>query len=375
MWGGTAISFLFILFRVYVRMKAFHKFYADDFFVLLSWLLLLATAIIWQFVSSGLYQMLAVESGHLFPLPATFSTDSEKYLRSSVPIIAFFYTGLWSVKLSFLLFFRRLGNKVRGQKLHWWIVTGFTVATWCTCIGSIQYNCLVPSFEKIVRNCRGLGVANFQSITVKFNCAMDVLTDAMGEKTICGWLLSIAHSVSVISIPITMLVKVRINMRQKLALAAIFSLVVITMVFAIVRVATQDSLTVQPEQTWLYMWGGIENTVGMLQSLLQSPILTATAPKAIIIVCLASFRSIFIRQEPHSNNLKQYITPRERLLPGSRALHKSQPTGRSSLHSGTTTINHSKVNGSSEENIVPPKGIAVRHDLHTNSEAPMYTSL
>lgn len=185
MWGGTAISFLFLLFRVYVRMKAFHRFYADDFLVLLSWLLLLATAILWQFVSSDLYQALAVESGYLFPPPATFIADSEKYLRSFVPIIVFFYTGLWSVKLSFLLFFRRLGNKVRGQKLHWWIVTGFTVATWCTCIGTIQYNCLVWSLEKIVLNCTGLGAVNFENIIVKFNCAMDVLTDAMGEMTIC----------------------------------------------------------------------------------------------------------------------------------------------------------------------------------------------
>lgn len=159
------------------------------------------------------------------------------------------------------------------------------------------------------------------------------------------------------SIPIAMLVKVRINMRQKLALAVIFSLVVITMVFAIVRVATLDSLTERPEQTWMYMWSGIENTV------------------AIIIVCLTSYRSIFTRQELPSHNLKQDITPRERLLPGSRAFQKSQATGLSSLHLGTTTINHSKGNGSSEENIVPPKGIVVRHDLHTSSEAPMYTSL
>lgn len=164
-------------------------------------------------------------------------------------------------------------------------------------------------------------------------------------------------------------------MRQKLALAVIFSLVVITMVFAIVRVATLDSLTERPEQTWMYMWSGIENTVGMLQSLLRSPILTAIALKAIIIVCLTSYRSIFTRQELPSHNLKQDITPRERLLPGSRAFQKSQATGLSSLHLGTTTINHSKGNGSSEENIVPPKGIVVRHDLHTSSEAPMYTSL
>lgn len=161
-------------------MKAFRRLYADDFLVLFSWLLLLATAIIWQCVSNDLYQMLAVNSGHLSPPPATFNTDSERYLKSSLPIIIFFYTGLWSVKLSFLLFFRRLGNKVRGQKLHWWIVTGFTLVTWCTCIGTIQYDCLVLPFTKIVLSCSGLGAIKFQRITLKFNCAIDVFTDAMG---------------------------------------------------------------------------------------------------------------------------------------------------------------------------------------------------
>lgn len=183
--GGTAISLLFILFRVYVRMKAFHRFYADDVFVLLSWLLLLATAIMWQFVSQYWYQIQEVASGHLYPPPATYIADSERYLRMSVPIIAFFYTGLWSVKLSFLLFFRRLGNKVRGQKLHCWIVTAFTLATWCTCIATIHYNCLVSPFMKIRVSCSGFGAIKFQRITLKFNCAMDVLTDALGEMTIC----------------------------------------------------------------------------------------------------------------------------------------------------------------------------------------------
>lgn len=69
------------------------------------------------------------------------------------------------------------------------------------------------------------------------------------------------------SIPIAMLSKMRINIRQKLALAAIFSLAAVTMIFAIVRVVTLDSLTVQPEESWMYMWSGVENTVGMPQSL------------------------------------------------------------------------------------------------------------
>ena len=58
-----------------------------------------------------------------------------------------------------------------------------------------------------------------------------------------------------------MLYKVRINIHQKIALAGIFSLVIITIVFTIVRITTLNSLSHQPEQSWLYMWSAIENSV------------------------------------------------------------------------------------------------------------------
>ena len=58
-----------------------------------------------------------------------------------------------------------------------------------------------------------------------------------------------------------MLWKVQISLRQKLGLAAIFSITVIIMIFAIIRVVLVSSLSQQPDQTWLYMWSAIEQTV------------------------------------------------------------------------------------------------------------------
>ena len=43
-------------------------------------------------------------------------------------------TALWLVKFSFLLFFRKLGNHVRRQKILWWAVLGFTSASYVVCI-------------------------------------------------------------------------------------------------------------------------------------------------------------------------------------------------------------------------------------------------
>ena len=92
-----------------------------------------------------LYQFDAVTSGQLWPPPATFVTNTEPYYKGSVVVLTFFYTSLWAVKISFLIFFRRLGQNVRRQKVLWWTVFAFTVATYIICIGNIQFSCLAQA--------------------------------------------------------------------------------------------------------------------------------------------------------------------------------------------------------------------------------------
>lgn len=70
------------------------------------------------------------------------------------------------------------------------------------------------------------------------------------------------------SMPIYVLWNVRISLKRKIQLGALFSLVVITMAVAIVRVVVvskKDSLSnrKQVEITWLYLWHFIESCVGM----------------------------------------------------------------------------------------------------------------
>lgn len=63
-----------------------------------------------------------------------------------------------------------------------------------------------------------------------------------------------------------MLWNIKINIRQKLALSGIFSLTVINMIFAIIRVAVVTRQTrTTPDSTWLYLWSAIEPAVGTTQ--------------------------------------------------------------------------------------------------------------
>ncbi|KAL9012109.1 MAG: hypothetical protein Q9173_003108 [Seirophora scorigena] len=50
-WCGVAVSFLCLVLRLYARWRSFKRFWFDDLFVVIAWLLALLTAIDWQIVA------------------------------------------------------------------------------------------------------------------------------------------------------------------------------------------------------------------------------------------------------------------------------------------------------------------------------------
>ena len=137
-----------MIFRLFVRLKAFHRVWWDDVLVVFAWFCFLGTAIIWNRGLFGLYSQFGLANGTLLPTPAILSAFLNEQ-HNQIAILVLFYSCLWSIKLSFLIFFRRLSAKVRGQRIWWWCVTGLVVATYLTCIGTIQYPCLAGDFEYI----------------------------------------------------------------------------------------------------------------------------------------------------------------------------------------------------------------------------------
>lgn len=67
----------------------------------------------------------------------------------------------------------------------------------------------------------------------------------------------------VISIPVLMLWHVRISIRLKSILIGLFSVTVVVMITAIIRVTTVTSVNEEPDYSWLYVWNNIEMTTCM----------------------------------------------------------------------------------------------------------------
>ncbi|KAI4225319.1 MAG: hypothetical protein L6R36_003984 [Xanthoria steineri] len=265
LWSGTGLSLSFVIFRLIVKIRSYKKVYSDDYLVVAAWILLLGSAVLWQFISPNLYDLFAVTSGEK-PLTPDFISENADFLRSITPFSLLFYSCLWTVKLSFLLFFRRLGLNVKGQKIWWWCVLTITVLTWIATVADHDYKCSLRPLTWIWVHCQSPSAIRFTNNTYYGNCAADVVTDCL-----------------IISIPVRMLWNVRLPLRQKLLLMTIFSLTVIVMVVSIIRVAivgsSTRSSTQQPDISWVYFWSNIEMST------------------AIVIACIGSFRQIKLVQQ------------------------------------------------------------------------------
>jgi ABC-type enterochelin transport system permease subunit len=181
--------------RLVARWATFKKFWFDDAFVIFAWMLALGTAIDWQLVAWKMYEFVSVTSGQIRSPSPDFVADTESYYKGSLAVLVFYYSSLWAVKISFLLFFKRLGQNVRGQKVLWWSIFGLTLATYLVCIGDIQYSCLVVPLPKLVATCSSDQNVQFQTATLKLNCALDVVTDFLSSLALFPWKQPIAENV------------------------------------------------------------------------------------------------------------------------------------------------------------------------------------
>jgi hypothetical protein len=113
-------------------------------------------------------------------LPRLFNAYTA-YLHGSLGVLLMFYVGLWAIKIGFLVFFKRLGDRVRFYRIYWWAITVVTVVAGVACIGDIQYGCLAVPVQETLVKCAGPAAIRFQDTTLKVNCALDVLTDVLSE--------------------------------------------------------------------------------------------------------------------------------------------------------------------------------------------------
>ncbi|RYP77926.1 hypothetical protein DL769_003299 [Monosporascus sp. CRB-8-3] len=344
-WAATAVTLLFLIFRLAVRIRSFRKLYSDDYLVIAAWLMLLTSTIIWQSKLYLLYWQYDVTFGRA-PYTEEFIAAYATFMPQVTTWTVLFYSCLWAVKFSFLMFFRRLGSEIKAHKVWWRVVFILTLAGWIASVSDFDYRCSTSDITYILVQCNEASHLRFQIRTFYANMAADIITDLL-----------------VLSTPILILWNVQIPWRKKLILFGIFSLTVFIMIVAIVRV----TIVINPGELrnasidWLYTWSNVEMAV------------------AIIIACLASFRQLFVstnRTGEHSRSRSHrgilWYLGFSRLSAKDESNDASQPSWRKV--SGGPKVSDSVENGS-RTYIMPLESVHVKNTIDVSSTLAGPTSL
>ncbi|KAL8980505.1 MAG: hypothetical protein Q9205_004430 [Flavoplaca limonia] len=199
--------------------------------------------------------------------------------------------GLWSVKAALLTFFYKLGHNVRGHKVLWWSAAIATFIGLAISIGVQNWKCIAGSQSEAL----------------------------------------------IIAVPVKILWDVQISLRSKIGLIVLFSLTIFTMIVAILKV-TLTLQTDREDDSWLYMWAGVEPAV------------------AIIIACGISYRAL-VSKETRSSNKYSGNTDQRRLHNDTSHAASNATGNESRVHAGKSSSD-----SSIGEEVVPLDVIHVRKD-------------
>lgn len=176
-WTGFALCVAVFSGRLAIRITCFHRFFVEDYLMLLSLSMLLATMIIASLRLQYIYNMVDVGNGAA--PSANFMDETTKGLRGFGVLMLLNYLGIWLIKFNFLLFFRRLGNHVPKYRYAWWMVVLFNIAAGATVIGLVDFPCLMSSSEYILVHCSTLEKTKSSYTAAKISCSLDAVSDAL----------------------------------------------------------------------------------------------------------------------------------------------------------------------------------------------------
>lgn len=151
-WTLTAITLILVASRVSISLKYGRRIYMDHILIILAWLMILGSTTLYQVQATNLYNNYPLVTGKLPATPYNLKNETS-LLYAELAEFVLAYTTLLVVKLSILVFFRRLfftPHQSALFKAWWWFVTAWVVASWAACIGTIPYKCLVDPIPFIL---------------------------------------------------------------------------------------------------------------------------------------------------------------------------------------------------------------------------------
>ncbi|KAJ5647169.1 hypothetical protein N7490_003541 [Penicillium lividum] len=211
-----------------------------------------------------MYLMWAVELGMTnITIPANILDVAYRSHLWSEIFLLISWCSFSAVKLSFMVFFKKLINRMKTWQIYWWVVFTYTV---CVLIyGSLVFFISCPYFYSPKEN----------------TCTVGRRKDMIMQESISLAVLDVVGDALILAIPINVIWKIRVRWGQKLFLILSLCLTVIMIILSIVRVCGlvyHDMI----DTVWETYWQFLSAEVG------------------VFLASAVSFRSLFVSQRSHS---------------------------------------------------------------------------
>ncbi|KAK7974517.1 hypothetical protein PG989_016365 [Apiospora arundinis] len=276
-WLFFGLCTIALFIRLYIRLACFRKLWYDDYLMLVAYVLHTAEAILIQLFLKDAYDLEKAERGDMSVMGPEFLPNSRKAFVALGTSINITMVGVLIIKLSFMLFFRRLGTNIRYFNAVWWGILLFTVAAAAAQIGMQDFGCFFADITYILsEKCTSDTVLHRIFINAIFSAIVDALSDFL-----------------IVGLPIAVLWRSRISRSKKLLLTVVFGLVSVTIAVTIVRGSVFHSSYTGSGKiqsaTFTWFWFYCEFSVA----------------------CIVSFRALFVQREKSVNAREEEKQQRE----------------------------------------------------------------
>ncbi|RAL04540.1 uncharacterized protein BO80DRAFT_441416 [Aspergillus ibericus CBS 121593] len=180
LWVCLTISTFFVLIQISLESCLNRQLSSADVLVLAAWLLYLGNGIVWSATYEQMFEVIALGTSTTNPssIPQNIAWIEKRYLRGQLAGYLISYSSLWLIKLSFVFFFRKLGNRYRAQRILWWAVLAFVIACYGGTLGVLDYACEMSSLEDSVELCQSPYSVWYERVSLKVATTMDIISDA-----------------------------------------------------------------------------------------------------------------------------------------------------------------------------------------------------
>ncbi|KAL4886724.1 hypothetical protein BJY04DRAFT_213480 [Aspergillus karnatakaensis] len=259
MWLGVALSTILVALRTRVQYTHARKFFLNDHFIFLALCTHIASGIVYQLAIPPMYEVQYQYTSYIID-PETGELDSDFMARASVFLrlqfaVDFLIWGtLWAVKFSLLFFFYRLFESVRSPvRVFWVAMVGVTAGSWVTLVVLQCFACDPLGNFFTLGKCSSERDVYYSNLVFRFTVGTDIAGDLL-----------------IMLIPFPLLQHLRIPPRKKLLLSLLFSLPLIPILFAILRliIANPTGGNVDPIKFQVYSM--LENSAAIVTSCLPS---------------------------------------------------------------------------------------------------------